>query len=170
MLPLQDVVPTHRVPISTLVLIGLNVAVFGAQLAGAANSVMAAPFTHAGAGLLVIAVVALWLFGDHVEARLGRAVFTVVYLMGGWLTGMAGTGAVTAVLGSYFVLLPRSRVLTLVPLPPLLVEVPAAFFLGVWTVLHMVQFVNDPRTLWAYALAFLWGALVARWRRRPIRW
>ena len=170
MLPLQDVVPTRQIPAATLALIAVNAVVFAAQANGAPALRLTAPFTHNSIGLFLIGILLLWLFGDNVEARLGRAPLVLIYLLGGLLPGLAATGAVTAVLGSYFVLLPRSRVLTLVPLPPVLVEVPAAFFLGVWAALHLLTFVTQPRTLWIAFAAFGLGAAGARLMQRPITW
>jgi membrane associated rhomboid family serine protease len=168
MVPLQDVVPTRQTPVATLALIAVNVVVFLTD-AGAAG-VVAAPFVHAAVAPLAIGLVLLWLFGDNVEAGLGRVGMLLVYGVGGWLPHLGATGAITAVMGSYFVLLPRSRILTLVPFPPLLVEVPAAFFLAVWAALHVLRFVREPRTIWAFGLAFLVGAGAAALLRRPVRW
>ncbi len=56
------------------------------------------------------------------------------------------------VLGAYFVLFPSSRVLVLVPFPPLVVEVPAVVFLGIWI-------------LWQLAITFGRAEVWARYRR-----
>ena len=47
---------------------------------------------------------------------------------------IGASGAIAGVLGAYFLLYPRARVVTLVPLFfwPLFFEVPAYFFLGFW--------------------------------------
>ncbi|MEZ5100334.1 MAG: rhomboid family intramembrane serine protease [Thermoleophilia bacterium] len=100
----------------------------------------------------------LWIFGNNVEDRLGRATFVVFYLLGGlaatalqsWITLQFGdvrdgivptvgaSGAIAGVLGGYLILYPRARVLTLlfmfVP-----VEIPALFFLGGWFVFQLWQ-------------------------------
>ena len=47
------------------------------------------------------------------------------------------SGAVAGVLGGYFALYPRSRVLTLFPLPVELFEVPAVFFLCMFVIVHL---------------------------------
>jgi membrane associated rhomboid family serine protease len=169
-IPLQDVIPTRRVPIATLTLIALNVVCFVIAAGGVPRGIFPDPFEHAGLAPFAIGLLLLWLFGDNVEARLGRAILIGIYLVGGWILGIGATGAITAVMGSYFVLLPRSRVLTLVPFPPVLVEVPAAFYLGLWTVLHLLQFVVHPRTIWLFGLAFAFGAAVGLVVRRPVRW
>jgi membrane associated rhomboid family serine protease len=169
MIPLQDVVPTRQTPIATLALIAVNIVAFWTD-AGEPRTLLAAPVAHTGAAPLVIGLVLLWLFGDNVEAALGRVGILLVYGVGGWLPPLGAAGAITAVMGSYFVLLPRSRILTLVPFPPVLVEVPAAFFLAVWAALHVLRFVTEPRTIWAFGLAFLVGAGAAALLRRPVSW
>jgi membrane associated rhomboid family serine protease len=167
MIPIQDVVPSGQTPTATLVVIALNVVFFGIGVNGYA---VPAPFTHTSVTPLALSLLFLWLFGDNVEARLGKLGFAAVYLLGGWIAGVGAAGAVTAIIGSYFVMLPQSRMLTLAPPPAVLVEVPAAFFLGVWAVLNVLQFVRDPRTIWMFALAFAIGAAVTRLMRPRVRW
>ena len=129
----------------------------------------------------------LWLFGDNVEDRLGRARFTVLYLASGvgaglcqvmvnWdgLVPMIGaSGAVAGVLGAYFVTYPHARVLTLVPFfyffwP--IVELPAIVFLGLW---FLMQFFNATAALgapgaeggvawWAHVSGFLVGGILMK--------
>ncbi len=167
MIPVQDVVPTGRIPVATLALIALNVLFFAAT---ATSSPVVPPFAHNGVAPLIVALVFLWLFGDNVEARLGRGAFVALYLIGGWLPGLGGAGGVTAALGSYFVMLPQARVLMLVPLPAVLIEVPAVSFLAVWAVLQTLRYVAAPRMLWMFAAAFVIGAAVARLMRPRVRW
>jgi membrane associated rhomboid family serine protease len=166
-IPVQDVVPTGRMPAATLALIALNVLFFAAS---AVPAPVVPPFAHDGVASLIVALVFLWLFGDNVEARLGRAAFVALYLIGGWLPGLGGAGGVTAALGSYFVMLPQARVLMLVPLPSVLIEVPAVSFLAVWSVLHALRSIAAPRTLWMFVAAFVIGAGVARVMRPRVQW
>ena len=95
----------------------------------------------------------LHIFGDNVEDRLGRTRFLVLYLSGGLVAGLAqvisspgsavpmvgASGAISAVVGAYFVLYPRARVLTVVPIFILFyfVRLPAFIFIGVWFALQM---------------------------------
>ena len=71
----------------------------------------------------------LWIFGDNVEDRVGHGRFIVFYLLCGMtaalgqiimeptslLPTIGASGAIAGVMGAYFVLYPRSRVLTLIP-------------------------------------------------------
>jgi len=93
----------------------------------------------------------LWtlaIFGDNVEDRMGKLRFLVFYFLCGIVAGavhvyfnadspvptIGASGAISGVMGAYFVLFPRARVITLIPLIiyPLFVELPAYVFLGVW--------------------------------------
>jgi membrane associated rhomboid family serine protease len=100
----------------------------------------------------------LWIFGNNVEDALGRGRFLVWYLAAGVAAialqsavtlGFGGTqdasvpnigasGAIAGVLGAYFVLLPRARVLTLIIIGIILIrEIPAIWFLGIWIALQI---------------------------------
>jgi membrane associated rhomboid family serine protease len=96
----------------------------------------------------------LWIFGDNVEDAMGHLPFTLFYLASAALAAGAhavlnpssvapligASGAVAAILGAYFVLYPRSQVLTAVFLVLYLdlIEVPAVIFLGVWLAMQLL--------------------------------
>jgi membrane associated rhomboid family serine protease len=96
----------------------------------------------------------LWIFGDNVEDSLGHWGFAAFYLAAAVLSAAAhaalnpssvapligASGAVAAVMGAYFVLYPRSQVLTAIFLILYLdvIEVPAVLFLGVWLVMQLL--------------------------------
>jgi membrane associated rhomboid family serine protease len=96
----------------------------------------------------------LWIFGDNVEDSLGHAGFALFYVVAGVLSAAAhaamnptsmapligASGAIAAVMGAYFVLYPRSQVLTAIFLVLYLdvIEVPAVLFLGVWLVMQLL--------------------------------
>jgi membrane associated rhomboid family serine protease len=100
----------------------------------------------------------LWIFGNNVEDALGRVRFFFWYLAAGvaatalqtFVTLAFGTtrdasipnigasGAIAGVLGAYFVLLPRARVLTAIFFGLIFFrEIPAIWFLGIWIVLQL---------------------------------
>ena len=102
----------------------------------------------------------LWIFGNNVEDALGRVRFLLFYLLGGFaatglqtfitlaygsqadaeIPNLGASGAVSAVLGAYLVLLPRARVVTLIFLFIIFIrEFPAWFFLGFWFALQLWQ-------------------------------
>ena len=95
----------------------------------------------------------LWIFGDNVEDRLGHGRFLFFYLLCGivaavgqivvdpesTLPTIGASGAIAGVMGAYFVLYPRSRVLTLIPLIIFweVIELPAIFLLGFWFLMQL---------------------------------
>jgi rhomboid family protein len=188
-LPIQDVVPSGVVPRATIALIVVNlIAYLGRLLFGLPleRSLLLSPFLHLSTLHFVVSMLFLWLFGDNVEARIGRSVFVVLYLtcaaagtyvaftVGRGVDAIGATCAVTGVLGAYFVLLPKSRILVLVPMPLDLAETPALFFLGVWWLLHIVSFVAGPWTaptlLWPLIAAFVLGAATCLATRPRVVW
>ncbi len=193
MIPVQDVVPSGRPPLATLALVAVNAMAFAAAaFAGPLPPVVAALFGDTSLPYFVVGMWFLWLFGDNVEARVGRLGALSIYLASGslalyvasaWVApqaaGIGVAGGVSGILGAYFLLLPASRVLMLTPLPPALIEVPAMFFLGCWWVLQLLRFVvapaaarvvTDGAALWALGAAMLLGALMCRLTRRPVVW
>ena len=95
----------------------------------------------------------LWIFGDNVEDRVGHGRFIVFYLLCGiaaalgqvavdpnsTLPTIGASGAIAGVMGAYFVLYPRSRVLTLIPLIIFweVIELPAIVLLGFWFLMQL---------------------------------
>ena len=111
-------------------------------------------FMHAGWAHILGNMLFLWIFGNNVEDALGHVGFFFWYLAAGVVAMAAQTfvtlkfagvhaasvpnigasGAIAGVLGAYFVLLPRARVLTLIFF--FIREIPAFWFLGIWFVLQ----------------------------------
>jgi membrane associated rhomboid family serine protease len=135
----------------------------------------------------------LWIFGDNVEERLGHGRFVVFYLTCGAAAGLAhvymnptshlptlgASGAIAGVMGAYFVLYPRSRILALIPFIIFfrIVEVPAIVFLGIWFVLQFFSGALSTAgesggvAFWAHVAGFLAGAVwTLVFRRRRTDW
>lgn len=138
-------------------------------------------FLHGGWVHLIGNMWTLWIFGDNVEDRLGHGRYLGLYLLGGLAAGAAhiftnadsqiptigASGAVAAVMGSYFRFYPHARVETVIPpffLGPVF-ELPAIIFLGWWLLL---QFFNGSLSLlgprdvggvawWAHVGGFVFG-------------
>jgi membrane associated rhomboid family serine protease len=138
-------------------------------------------FLHGGWFHLIGNMIYLYVFGDNVEDRLGHIGYLVFYpLVGigaslaqvlaapGVETPMIGaSGAIAGILGAYFLLYPRARILTLIPLflyfP--VVEVSAFLFLGFWFVMQFVQGAlagagGEGVAWWAHAGGFVVGAVL----------
>lgn len=108
--------------------------------------VLTSMFLHGGWGHLIGNMLFLWVFGDGVEHRVGHARFLGFYLLGGALASQAqvvfsplsmmptvgASGAIAAVLGAYLRLYPTAMVALFVFPFPMLFEVPAVLFLGLW--------------------------------------
>ena len=193
MIPLKDDVPSQTIPVVTLAVIGLNVAVFfyqlslemgmdsGAQRAARdfviefgvvpcrligrcrmledfphpALTVFTSMFLHGGLLHLGGNMLYLWIFGNNVEDVLGHGRFVVFYLASGSAAAVAQTmvnpgstipmvgasGAVSGVLGAYFLLFPYSTVLTLVTFGFFwrFIHLPAMIVLGLWIVLQFLS-------------------------------
>jgi membrane associated rhomboid family serine protease len=102
----------------------------------------------------------LWIFGDNVEDHLGHFPYLVFYLLSGLAAALAqvalsphsvvptigASGAIAGVLGAYFILYPRARVLTWFFI--FFLQVPAWLILGYWFV---VQFLSGAASSIAYA-------------------
>jgi len=111
-------------------------------------------FLHGGFLHLLGNMWFLYIFGDNVEDRLGPSRFLAFYILSGmaaalihlatnWhslLPTIGASGAIAGVMGAYFLLFPRSKVLTMVPIFffPLLFELPAIFFLGYWVLIQFL--------------------------------
>jgi membrane associated rhomboid family serine protease len=95
----------------------------------------------------------LYIFGDNIEDLMGRPRFLVFYLLCGLLATVlqwyfdptltvpvvGASGAIAGVLGAYFFLYPMERVVLWVPILiiPVIVQVPAIAFLGLWIMLQL---------------------------------
>jgi len=145
-------------------------------------------FLHGGLWHLLGNMWSLYIFGDNVEDRLGPLRYAAFYLLSGLLSGLAhlliyrtsniptigASGAIAGVMGAYFLLYPRARVLTLVPILfiPLFFHIPAAFYLGLW---FFLQFWNAAGSgaaggiaWWAHIGGFLAGmGLIHGFQRLP---
>jgi rhomboid family protein len=114
---------------------------------------MHASWVHIGGNMLF-----LWIFGNNIEDRLGRARFLIWYLAAGVaamaaqtavtlaagsqtdasIPNVGASGAIAGVLGAYLVLYPRARVLTFIFIGiPLIRNIQAFWFLGVWIALQL---------------------------------
>jgi membrane associated rhomboid family serine protease len=130
----------------------------------------------------------LYIFGDNVEDRFGHLGFGLFYLLcgvgasaahlltnrGSAVPTIGASGAIAAVMGAYFVLYPRARVLTVVPIFYFLemIVLPAPLFLGVWFVIQFFQgafaisaAASTGVAWWAHVGGFVAGMVLA-WQLR----
>jgi membrane associated rhomboid family serine protease len=140
-------------------------------------------FLHGGFMHLAGNMLFLWIYGDNVERRLGALAYLFWYLA----TGVAATlthalffsgsdvplvgasGAISGVLGFYFLWFPRNSVRMLAFLPPFLMqvfEIPARWVLGMYLLVdNLLPFLfagESGVANGAHIGGFVAGALVAR--------
>jgi len=130
----------------------------------------------------------LWIFGDNIEDYLGHFTYLLFYLVCGFAASVAhillnlnsrvpsvgASGAIAGIMGAYFVLYPRARVLTIVPLIIFFTFwwLPAWIVLGYW---FLVQFLSGAATsiavtsqsgggiaFWAHVGGFIAGILLIK--------
>jgi membrane associated rhomboid family serine protease len=151
-------------------------------------------FLHGGFWHLAGNMLFLWIFGDNVEDYLGHFHYLIFYLGSGIAAALAqilvnpnsmiptvgASGAIAGVMGGYFILYPRARVLVWFP-PIFLFHVPAWVMLGFWFV---VQFLSGAASaiavtsqtaggiaFWAHVGGFVVGVLMIKvFRERPQRY
>jgi membrane associated rhomboid family serine protease len=157
-------------------------------------SILTSLFLHDGWVHVVGNMLYLWIFGDNVEDRLGHVRFLFFYLACGAAAVLGHTtlapassipligasGAVAGVMGAYFVLYPRSRVLTAIFVVFYLdlIEIPAIFFLGVWFIMQVfsgvgslgAQAADGGIAFGAHVAGFIAGALGGLLARRARYW
>lgn len=112
-------------------------------------------FLHANLVHLISNMWMLWIFGDNVEDCMGHGRYILFFLLCGVASVFAqgisnpqstipmigASGAISGVLGAYFLSYPHARILTLVPIIILfyIIELPAYFFLGFWFFIQFLQ-------------------------------
>jgi membrane associated rhomboid family serine protease len=217
MLPLKDTIPARSFPVVNWLLIAANVVLFLVELSLGpdAEALIAAlgvvparlltsptpdqlatlvtsMFLHGGWLHLLSNMLALYIFGDNVEDRLGHGGYAVFYLLCGLAAGLThiffnqnspvptigASGAISGVLGAYFLLFPTARVITLIPIfiLPWIVEIPALVYLGFWFLSQLfngaLEIVAGAQSYggvawWAHAGGFIAGlVLVGLFARR----
>jgi membrane associated rhomboid family serine protease len=146
---------------------------------------------HLGGNMLF-----LFVFGDNVEDAFGHVRYLAFYLLSGlaadaafiwtqsflgsindlWVPAIGASGAIAGVLGAYFMLYPRARILSLVFIGwVLIVPIPAVLFLGFWFVYQLLYavfaLVGSEVAYWAHVGGFVAGTFFGLfWRgRRRIR-
>jgi membrane associated rhomboid family serine protease len=148
-----------------------------------------ASFLHVAGNMLF-----LWIFGDNVEDYLGHFHYLVFYFASGFAAGathillnqtslipsVGASGAIAGVLGAYFILYPRARVLIWFP-PIFFFHVPAWLMLGYWFVANFLSgtataIAETSQTsggiaFWAHVGGFVAGVVMINlFRERPQRY
>ena len=143
-------------------------------------------FLHGGWLHYALNMWVLWIFSDNVEEALGSLRFTAFYLLCGILAAavhiafnwratmpvIGASGAIAGVMGGYFRLFPKARVVTLIPILfiPWIVELPAYVFLGIWFLVQVLSGLTGSAApgqtasvaFWAHVGGFAAGLVLVR--------
>ncbi len=163
---------SHRALNGLIYQFGIVPSHFTQSIAGSAHtglpaaflSILTSMFLH-GSWLHIIGNMwVLWIFGDNIEDYLGHFAYLIFYLLCGFAAAIAhiilnagsdvptvgASGAIAGVMGAYFLLYPKARVLTLVPLIVFFTFwwLPAWIVLGYW---FLLQFLSGASTSIAYS-------------------
>ena len=168
----------------------------GVSFVAAFLPLLTSMFLHGGWLHIIGNMWFLWIFGDNVEDHLGHIRYLLMYLLCGIaasfvqigftptsnIPNIGASGAIAGIMGAYFLLYPRARVLTLVPFFfVFFIWLPAWVMLGYW---FLVQFLAGASTaiayskstgggvaVWAHVGGFCAGLLMIKmFRSRPKRY
>ena len=154
---------------------------------GGYESMVTYMFLHGGWLHFLLNMWVLWIFADNVEEALGPLRFVVFYILCGCIAGwvhiafnwrstvpvIGASGAIAGVMGAYFRLFPKARVVTLIPIVifPWIVELPAIVFLGIWFAVQVLSGLSQSVrsggaadvAFWAHVGGFAAGLTLVRW-------
>jgi membrane associated rhomboid family serine protease len=116
-------------------------------------------FLHGGLWHLLGNMLSLFVFGPNVEDRFGHFRFLVIYLAcglaaaitqiafsaGSSIPVVGASGAIAGVMGAFFLLFPKARVISVIPIIviPVIVRVPAFFFLLFWIGMNVINALKE---------------------------
>lgn len=117
-------------------------------------SLISSMFMHGGIMHLGGNMLFLWIFGDNIELKFGRAKFLGIYLMWGIVAGLAhiaidpnssipavgASGAISGVLGAYLALYPKVKISTVMIFGFFIrmIHIEARWFLPFWLVFQNI--------------------------------
>lgn len=143
-------------------------------------TLVTAIFLHGSWAHLVGNMWYLWIFGNNIEDALGKLRFAIFYLLCGIIAGLShiisvpdssvpmigASGAISGVLGAYFIVYPRARVLILMFLFIFIrfLYVPAVLVLGFWFVIQILSAgsFGEGVAWYAHIGGFVAGAVLIR--------
>ncbi len=153
---------------------------FSALLSGSGLRLFSALFVHADWTHLFGNLLFLGLFGAGVERTLGSWRLLALYLVAGAFANLftalmapltqapiiGSSGAVSALIGAYVLLFPRSHLGIVLPLGLYfqLVRVPAVHLIGIWLLFQVLETLGTRSgavAWWAHVFGFINGVLLA---------
>jgi membrane associated rhomboid family serine protease len=153
-------------------------------------------FIHGGVLHVAGNMLYLFIFGAAVEYRMGASRYLIFYLAAGIAAAIAtvwiapassvpvigASGAIAGVLGAYFILYPRGRILTILPIFIFVqfIEIPAVIYLLLWFAVQLYAGLEEGGRAgmggvawWAHVGGFMFGValgpMLAMYRPRRRR-
>lgn len=135
-------------------------------------------FMHGGWDHLLGNMWFLIIFGDNIEATLGKGKYLIFYLLCGVIAALShmafnldsviptvgASGAISGVLGAYIVLYPKNKISTIIPFGFIRIyKVDALYYLIIWFALQFIFNFTDPYGGVAYMAhlgGFVGGAIL----------
>lgn len=139
-------------------------------------------FLHGSWFHVIFNMLYLWIFGDNIEDKLGKARFLVFYVLAGVLANLAhvlidptspiplvgASGAIAGVLGAYAITFPRARITSIIFVLFFFTirDIPAVYFLLFWFVVQVFNGVTSLGLMgntvawWAHIGGFLSGIIL----------
>jgi len=146
-------------------------------------------FLHGGWMHIIGNMLFLWVFADNIEAIIGNINFLAFYLLGGLFASLmhiflnptssipavGASGAISAVLGAYLVMFPKSRIKVLVIFLFRSIYMSALAFLGLWFIQNLISGIGTlgPESAqtagtawWAHIGGFLFGIVAGYFAKK----
>ncbi|KYC45918.1 MAG: intramembrane serine protease GlpG [Candidatus Methanofastidiosum methylothiophilum] len=116
-------------------------------------------FMHGGWGHLLGNMWFLIIFGDNIEATIGKFKYLFFYLLCGMIAALShmafnldsiiptvgASGAISGVLGAYIILYPKNKISTIIPFGFIRIyKVEALYYLVIWFVIQLLFSFTDP--------------------------
>lgn len=146
------------------------------------HTLLTSMFLHGGWMHLIGNMLFLWVFGDNIEATIGYVNYFIFYIGGGLFAALAhcllaansdvpcvgASGAISACLGAYLVMFPKSQIQVLFVLFFRTFSVSAIYFLGFWILQQFISGIgslsaqtnaNAGVAYWAHIGGFVFGVI-----------
>ena len=169
---------------------GFIPALFLADPLGNAYRIFTSMFLHGGWSHLIGNMVYLYIFGDNVEAAFGKARYFAFYLASGvgatglhvlasltppavYIPAVGASGAISGVLGAYWLFYPHARIQTVVTYGFFwqIVRIPAYYYIGFWFVYQLIMGALGISGVawWAHVGGFVTGLVLGSPLKRAAR-
>ena len=150
-------------------------------------------FLHGGWMHLIGNMLFLWVFADNIEATIGHFKFFFFYIIGGVVASygqaildpnstipcVGASGSISACLGAYLLMFPKSQIKVLFLLFFRTFYVSALYFLGIWIVQQLISGFGSLAAVtgqqggvayWAHIAGFVFGILAGLYFKKEVKY